>query len=104
MNLRRYVLATFLFSLLASLLPAQAAAQAPIEGPQLPARTSFYLIWHGSPTGDLRKNNAVMSLWDDPDFAPVRAAMAEAMMNDTKKPKDKPGLSREEVAQYATLL
>jgi len=100
----RIALSIFVFALFISLLASGVAAQAPLEGPQLPARTTFYLVWHGSPAGEARKNNALMSLWDDPDFAPVRAAMAAAMMNDAKKPNDKPGLTREEVAQYATLL
>ncbi len=104
MKLRRIAHGLSAFSLLLSVFAAGVVAQAPLEGPQLPARTSFYLIWHGSPTGEARKNNALMGLWDDPDFAPARAAMAAAMMNNAKKPNDKAGLTREEVAQYATLL
>lgn len=93
-----------LFILLATSPLFRAAAQAPLEPAQLPARTSFYVIWRGTPVGEVRKNNALMSLWDDADFAPVRAAMINALMNDTKKQKDKPGPTREEVAEYATLL
>ncbi|HKM67235.1 MAG TPA: hypothetical protein VJX70_08725 [Candidatus Acidoferrum sp.] len=104
MKLRRIFPGLSLFSLLISLLATGVVAQAPLEGPQLPARTSFYLIWHGSPAGEARKSNALMSLWDDPDFAPARAAMAAAMIDNKKKPNDKPGLTRDEVAQYATLL
>jgi hypothetical protein len=100
MNARRIIPAILFFALLAP----GVRAQAPIEGPQLPARTSFYLLWRGFPAADARKGNSLLSLWDDPDFAPVRAAMAEGLMNDTKKSKDKPGLTREEVALYATLL
>jgi hypothetical protein len=79
------------------------AAQAPLEPPQLPARTAFYLIWRGYPTAEVRKSNALLGLWDDPDFAPVRTAMVEALMNDSKQQK-KSGPTREEIAQYATLL
>jgi hypothetical protein len=85
-------------------LPERAGAQSPLEAPQLPGRTSFYLVWRGSPTGDARKNNALMSLWDDPDIAPMKTAMVDAIMNDANKQKDKPGVTREELAQVATLL
>jgi hypothetical protein len=93
-----------LFALIAFVLPEGAGAQSPLEATQLPAHTSFYLVWHGSPTGDARKNNALMSLWDDPDLAPMRAAIVDAVLNDANKQKEKPGVTREELAQIATLL
>ena len=99
----RKVYLFFLFALLLVSSAFPAAAQAPLEPQQLPARTTFYLIWRGSATGEARKNNALLGLWDDPDFAPVRAAMVEALMNDSKQQK-KSGPTREEIAQYATLL
>jgi hypothetical protein len=104
MCLRRLSPLMLLFALIALVLPARAEAQAPLEATQLPGRTSFYLVWHGSPAGDARKNNALMSLWDDPDLAPLRVAMVDAIMNDANKQKEKPGLTREELAQIATLL
>jgi len=91
------LLAAFLFA-------GRSAAQAPFEPAQLPARTTFYLIWHGSPSGDLRKANAMMSLWDDPDFAPVRAALLDAVMSDAKPQNGNAKMSHEEIAQCATLL
>jgi hypothetical protein len=93
-----------LFALIAFVLPEGAGAQSALEATQLPAHTSFYLVWHGSPTGDARKNNALMSLWDDPDLAPMRAAIVDAVLNDANKQKEKPGVTREELAQIATLL
>jgi hypothetical protein len=104
MCLRRLPLLIHLFALIAFVLPAGAAAQAPLEATQLPPRTSFFVIWHGSPVGDARKNNALMSLWDDPDMAPLRTAMVDALVSDANKQKDKPGVTREEVAQIVTLL
>jgi hypothetical protein len=71
---------------------------------QLPARTIFYFLWRGTPAGDARKSNSLLSLWDDPDFAPVRASLANAWMSDAKNEKEKAGLSPEEMASYATLL
>ena len=104
MSLRRIIPLLLPFSLIALVLPERANAQSPLEAAQLPARTSFYLVWHGSPAGDARRNNALMSLWDDPDLAPVRAAMVNAIMNDANKQKEKPGVTHEELAQVATLL
>jgi hypothetical protein len=104
MWLRRLTPFLFLFTLVALLAPEGTVAQSPLGATQLPARTSFYLVWHGSPAGDARTNNALMSLWDDPDLAPMRAAMVDAIMSDANKQKEKPGVTREELAQIATLL
>jgi len=104
MCLRRLPLMIHLFAVLVFIMPKGAAAQSPLEAAQLPARTSFYVVWHGSPVGDARKNNALMSLWDDPDLAPARAAMVDAIVSDANKQKDKPGVTRDELAQIATLL
>jgi hypothetical protein len=90
--------------LLSALFSSPLWAQAPLEPAQMPARTSFYLIWRGTPTGDARKINSAMTLWDDPDFAPVRAAMFENAAGGSEKDAAKPALSREEVEQYSALL
>jgi hypothetical protein len=98
----------FLFVILAALLTPALRAQAPIEAAQLPARTSFYALWRGTPTGDARKSNALFSLWDDADFAPVRAAIFENMTSASTDNKDKdaskPPLTRAEAEEYSTLL
>lgn len=104
MRLRTLLSPIFLLTVVFGALPGAIAAQAPLEPSQLPARTIFYLIWRGTPATAARQTNALMGLWDDVDFAPLRAAMLDAMMSDTKKQPHQPGLSREEVAQYATLL
>ncbi len=97
-------------------------AQAPIEPAQLPARTTFYIVWRGAPAADIRKANNLFALWDDPDFAPVRASMfdnfvAGSQTNQTNtakpsaggtKPDDsataKPGLTSAEAQEYSALL
>jgi hypothetical protein len=79
-------------------------AQSPLEPAQMPARTAAYLIWRGTPAGDARKTNSLLALWDDPDFAPVRAALFENMTAASAKDSSKPALSREEVEQYSSLL
>ena len=94
-------------SLLALLFAApRAHAQAPIEPAQLPARTSFYVVWRGEPSGDLRKANNLFALWDDPDFAPVRAAMFENLTAPSagNKSEAKPGLTSAEAQEYTALL
>ena len=92
-------------SLLALLLfPLHSTAQSPVDPGKLPARTTFYVLWHGTPSGDLRAKNSLYALWDDPDLAPARSAFLASLMNPNEKQKDKPALSREEAAQYLTLL
>jgi hypothetical protein len=98
---RSLFLSLLVFSLLFS---ASCFAQAPLEPAQLPARTTFYLIWRGTPSGDVRKGNALLSLWDDPDSAPMRSALVESLLSGSQKQKDTPKLSPAELAQYASLL
>ena len=98
---RSLSLSLLVFSLL---FAACGFAQAPLEPTQLPARTTFYVIWRGTPSGDVRKGNALLSLWDDPDSAPMRSAIVESLLSGSQKQKDNPKLSPEEFAQYASLL
>src|SRR6202047_1400601 len=98
-------LRAFVCVLIFSIFPAsRVAAQAPREPAQMSSRTSFYLIWGGTPEGNARKTNALFALWDDPDFAPVRAAMFENMTSSSAKDPSKPALTPEEAEQYSTLL
>jgi hypothetical protein len=83
---------------------APSKAQAPLEPAQMPARTSAYLIWRGTPAGDVRKVNSLLALWDDPDFAPVRAAMFANVTAASEKDSSKAPLTHEEAEQYSTLL
>lgn len=83
---------------------ASSKAQAPLEPAQMPARTSAYLIWRGTPAGDARKLNSLLALWDDADFASVRSAMFENMTAGSGKDSSKATLTREEAEQYSTLL
>jgi hypothetical protein len=80
------------------------AAQAPVEPGQLPSRTSFYVLWRGMPTGDIRKNNSLYALWDDPEFGTARGSLFELLLNEKKIEKNKPMVSREEFTQYLSLL
>jgi hypothetical protein len=70
----------------------------------MPARTSFYLIWHGTPQPDARKSNSLFALWDDPDFAPIRSAILENLVSESKEDSGKPKLTAEEAEQYSTLV
>jgi hypothetical protein len=87
-----------------ALFAVRTSAQAPLDPDQMPPRTAAYLIWRGTPAGDTRKTNALMALWDDPDFAPVRAAMFENMAAAPGPEASKTVLSREETEQYSSLL
>jgi hypothetical protein len=91
--------------LAASLLFAsRSLAQSPLEPAQLPAKTTFYLIWRGTPSGEIRKSNALLSLWDDPEFASARSGFFESLLSDSQKQTDNSKFSREELSQYASLL
>jgi hypothetical protein len=117
-NVRASLLTLFL-ALLFAIPPAH--AQAPIEPAQLPARTTFYIVWRGAPAADIRKANNLYALWDDPDFAPTRAAMFDNFVSQTQatnakpatgsaKPaadddaNPKPGLTSAEAQEYSALL
>jgi len=93
---------------IAALLVASGAiparAQAPLEPAQMSARTAFYLIWRGVPGPDARKANSLLALWDDPDFAPVRSAIAAGMLSSSAEKSDQPKLTPERVQEYAALL
>ena len=73
-----------------------AFAQAPLEPAQLPSRTVFYLIWRGAPAPDVRKANALMALWDDADFAPVRSAFASSILSSSQEKSPSQKLTPEE--------
>jgi hypothetical protein len=80
------------------------SAQAPLEPAQLPSRTLFYLIWRGAPAPEVRKANSLLALWDDPDFAPVRSALATNMLNSAQEKSPNAKLTPEEIQEYASFL
>jgi len=99
-RLHRYFCAALVIALFVS---TRAVAQSPIDPGKLPGHTLFYLCWHGSPSGDIRKNNSLYALWDDPDFAPARDALFSNLAT-SNTAAGKPAISREDLQQYVTLL
>lgn len=93
-----------LLLLIALLHSPCAVAQSPVDPGKLPGRTLFYLLWHGTPSGEIRKNNSAFALWDDPQFATARASFLDSVVSDAANQKNKTVLSREELEQYVTLL
>jgi hypothetical protein len=95
----------FLFTI-ASLFfdSGRASAQAPLEPKHMSPRTVFYLIWRGAPSSDAIKANALLSLWGDPDFAPIRTALLDNLLSGSGNDNSRPALTRDELEQYATLL
>jgi hypothetical protein len=81
-----------------------ACAQAPLEPAQLPSRTLFYLIWRGAPAPEVRKANSLLALWDDPDFASVRTALATGMLKSAQEKSPNATLTPEEIQEYASFL
>jgi hypothetical protein len=84
--------------------PNAARAQAPLEPAQMSPRTMFYLIWRGVPPPDVRKANALLALWDDADFAPVRSAMAAGMMGSSEEKSAQAKITPEQFQEFAGLL
>ena len=101
----RASLAFFLASIgLVSIGAQVARAQAPLEPSQLPQRTLFYLIWRGAPSPNVRNANSLLALWDDPDFASVRSAVAAGMLASSGKDSSQPKLTPQEFGEFASLL
>jgi hypothetical protein len=103
--MNRRVVQSFLATLILAIVPVAASGQSSLDPGTLPKNTAFYLTWHGTPSSDARKVNSLLALWDDPDFAPVRAAMFEGMLqNSAASQKIQNPMTREELSQYASLL
>jgi hypothetical protein len=100
------LLRNFLLIAVASLAfeSGAALAQAPLEPAQMPARTTFYLIWRGAPSADARRANSLLALWDDSGCAPVRSALAATMFRDANEKSAEQKLSPEEIQEFASLL
>jgi len=81
-----------------------AHAQAPLGPAQMSPRTAFYLIWRGVPGPEARKANSLLALWDDPDFASVRSAIASNLISSSAEKSPKEKLTAEEIQEYAALL
>src|ERR1700674_4720366 len=86
------------------LAAGSAVAQAPLEAAPMPSRTVFYLVWRGAPSADVRKANSLMALWDDPDFAPVRSALASNILSSSQEKPPEQKLTPEELQECASLL
>jgi hypothetical protein len=94
----------FVAALVAVCVADVARAQAPLEPAQMSPRTMFYVVWRGVPPADVRKANALLALWDDADFAPVRSAMAAGMLGSSDEKSTQPKLTPEQVQEFAGLL
>src|ERR1700730_5553506 len=81
-----------------------ASAQVPLDPSRLPSRTVFYLIWRGAPAPEVRRANSLLALWDDPDFAPVRSALAASMLSSSQEKSSDAKLTPAEIQEYASLL
>lgn len=83
----------------------QASPQSSIDTARLPENTVFYVLWRGAPAAAARTANSLYALWDDPEFAPARAAMFDNFLNESGRSSDaKSQITREELYEYLTLL
>lgn len=95
----------FAFTVAIFFLGSSAAfAQAPLEPAQMSPRTIFYFIWRGAPLSEVRKGNSLLALWDDPDFVPVRSAMAASMFGSPEEKSARQKLTQQEMEEFAPLL
>ena len=46
-------------------VPGTAWGQSSLDPKELPKSTIFYLAWHGTPSGEPRKTNSLLALWDE---------------------------------------
>jgi hypothetical protein len=103
--MNRAALIRLLAVMVFAFVPVTAVGQSNLDPGRLPKSTAFYLAWHGTPSVDARNANSLLALWDDPDLAPVRAAMIEEIMQESaSSQKTQTPLTREELTQYASLL
>src|SRR6202795_3704887 len=80
-----------------------ASAQAPLEPTQMPANTTFYFVWRGQPSAELRRTNSIAALWDDPGFAPVRSSVTNAILKSSEEKSPENRLTRQQIEEYASL-
>jgi len=87
-------------------MPGTAWGQSNLDPKQLPRSTMFYLAWHGTPSGEPRKANSLLALWDDADFASVKAGMIERLMSESSASSQKTSKqpTKEELTEIASLL
>jgi hypothetical protein len=99
MQKRYWLLAATIFLLVANV----ASAQVPLEPTQMPANTTFYFVWRGQPSAELRKTNSIAALWDDPGFAPVRSSVTNAILKSSEEKSPENRLTRQQIEEYASL-
>ena len=99
MHKRYWLLAATIFLLVAN----AASAQVPLESTQMPANTTFYFVWRGQPSAELRKTNSIAALWDDPGFAPVRSSVTNAILKSSEEKSPENRLTRQQIEEYASL-
>ena len=94
---RQPLLFAALLAVLSLVSASAASAQDQSLESRLPAKTTFYISWHGAkPLAAARASNSALRLWDDPEIGAARAAMISQMFSTA--PKGKTDLSREEVS------
>ena len=100
----RQAFKTLLFILLILAAAPATLAQSRLDPATLPKSTSFYFAWHGTPSGEARKANSLLALWDDSDFRPIRAALIEGMLENSAASRKTSTLTPEELSEYTLLL
>ncbi len=93
------------FLLLAGLFAAPVLAQDRLEPAKLPPDTAFYLYWRGLASQSQWSHvNSLLALWNDPDFLPFRAALAEGIFSNSEKKDPRKQLTPADLQEIASIL
>jgi hypothetical protein len=93
------------FLLVAGLFAAPALAQDRLEPAKLPPDTAFYLYWRGLASQSQWSHvNSLLALWNDPDFLPFRAALADGVFSNSERKDPKKQLTPADLQEIASLL
>src|SRR6266849_11128628 len=93
------------FLLVAGLFAAPALAQDRLEPAKLPPDTAFYLYWRGLASQSQWSHvNSLLALWNDPDFLPFRAALAEGIFSNSGQKYHRKQLTPADLQEIASLL
>jgi hypothetical protein len=91
--------------LVAGWLAAPAVAQERLAPANLPSDTIFYLYWRGlASQSQMGQANSLLALWNDADFLPFRAALAEGILRNSERKDPKKQLTPADLEEIASIL
>ncbi len=93
------------FLLMSVFFVAPALAQDRMAPANLPPNTMFYAYWRGlGSQAQLNQVNSLLGLWNDPDFLPFRAALAESILRNSEQKDPRKQLTPADLQEIASIL